>query len=183
MSGVRCRVSGCSSWLGGPGRRVRDLRSKKITFQAGMCMKTKDAVRSPRSEVRSRNASVAGTPALIPLLTPDSCFSRYEGASGDVVENKRRNDPKSEVEIGPAAGAPALTPGSLLLTPAFQEMKVHPEMLLKTKDGKKEGVRYQVSGVRKVSGSAARKNYVPSRNVYENKRTEVRSPKSKGICG
>jgi hypothetical protein len=39
-----------------------------------------------------------------------------------------------------------LTPGSLLLTPALQEMKVHPEMLLKTKEGKKEVVRYQVAG-------------------------------------
>ena len=95
-------------------------------FQAGMCMKTNDGVRSPRSEVRSRKAS--------------------------------------------AAGAPVLTPGSLLLTPSLQEMKVQPEMLLKTKDGKKEGVRYQVSGVRTVSESAERKNDVPSRNVYENTR-------------
>ena len=64
--------------------------NRKTTFQAGMCMKTNDTVRSPRSEVRSRRP--------------------------------------------PAAGAPILTPGSLLLTPVLQEMKVHPEMLMKTKD-------------------------------------------------
>ena len=46
--------------------------------------------------------------------------------------------------------------GSCLLTPVSctSKMKVQPEMLLKTKDGKKEGIRCQVSGVRKTSGSA-----------------------------
>ena len=44
--------------------------------------------------------------------------------------------PKSGVRSrkASAAGTPILTPGSLLLTPALQEMKVHPEMLMKTKD-------------------------------------------------
>ncbi len=153
MSGVRCRVSGCSSWLGGPGRRVRDLRSKKITFQAGMCMKTKNTVRSPRSEVRSRNAPVAGTPALIPsslLLTP--AFQEMKVHPEMLLKTKENiRSPKSKCPCGWYACS---DPSSLLLTPAFQDMKVHPEMLLKTKDGKKEGIRYQVSGVRKVSGSA-----------------------------
>ena len=84
--GIRSQVSGR-----GPG-----VRREKTTFQAGMCMKTNEGARSPRSGVRSRKAS--------------------------------------------AAGAHVLTPGSLLLTPVLQEMKVHLEMLLKTHD-REHGIR------------------------------------------
>ena len=55
--------------------------------------------------------------------------------------------PKSEVRRpktrgSGACGAPHS--GSLLLTPILQEMKVQPEMLMKTKDGKEK----KVSGIR-----------------------------------
>ena len=86
--------------------RVRERRGKKVinfsTFQPGMCMKTNDTARSPRSELRSRKAS--------------------------------------------AAGAPILAPGSLL-TPAFQEMTVQPEMLLKTHDREHGTREYGKRGV------------------------------------
>ena len=61
-----------------------------MKVQPEMLLKTKEGVRSPRSEVQSRETS--------------------------------------------AAGVPVLTPGSLLLAPVLQEMKVHPEILLKTHD-------------------------------------------------
>ena len=64
------------------------MGSEETTFQAGMCMKTNEDVRSPRSDVE-RLLRVARS---------------------------------------------ILNPGSLLLTPVPQEMKVHPEMLLKTKE-------------------------------------------------
>lgn len=60
-----------------------------------------------------------------------------EGATGDVVENKGR---PSEVRgrKASAAGPPVLTPGSLFLSPVLQEMTVHPEILLKTKEDERK---------------------------------------------
>ena len=90
VSGVRCKVSGCSSWLGSPGRRVRDVRSEKTTFQAGMCMKTNNTVRSPRSEVQSRKVFVACAPILTPsslLLTP--ALQKMKVQPEMLIENTR----------------------------------------------------------------------------------------------
>ena len=41
-----------------------------------------------------------------------------------------------------------LSPDSDLLSPALQKMKAYPEMCMKTKEGGKTGIRYQVPGVR-----------------------------------
>jgi hypothetical protein len=54
------------------------------TFQAGMCMKTNESVRSLKS--KGFCGSYADSDSW--LLTPDSCSSKNEGASGDVDENK-----------------------------------------------------------------------------------------------
>ena len=49
VSGVRCKVSGCSSWLGSPGRRVRDVRSEKNYVPSRNLYENKNP--SPKSEV------------------------------------------------------------------------------------------------------------------------------------
>ena len=63
--------------------------------------------------------------------------------------------------------------GSCLPTPVSctSKMKVQPEMLLKTKDGRKEGIRCQVSGVRKTSGSARGKTTFQAGMCMKTKRT------------
>ncbi len=72
--------------------------------------------------------------------------------SRNVYENKRElSDSQARSRKVSAFGAPVLTPGSFVLTPALQEMKGHPEMLLKTKDG----VRTPGSEVRSRMASAA----------------------------
>ena len=167
------------------------VRSEKTTFQAGMCMKTKNTVRGPKSEVGGHLPRCS--PSGSWLLTPDSCPSRNEGATGDVIENKRAgtrgtgiqdtgrvdSDFCSPWNIGPCGARRACAcdgisweraenkgmpepnhpsqiairqcPGSLLLTSVLQEMKVQPEMLLKTK----ESVRSPRSEVRSRRASAA----------------------------
>ena len=87
VSGARCQGARLDSEV--PAGGCGMARSQKTTFQAGMCMKTKEGVRSPG--VRSpKSKGVCGGCACSDsrLLTPDSCSSRNEGASGDVVENK-----------------------------------------------------------------------------------------------
>ncbi len=122
------------------------------------------------------------------LPAPDSCSSRNEGASGDVVENTRsgRRDTgtrdtgradsgfRSLRNAGPRGAGRACAgdgisreyaenkgttepnhrspiairqcPGSLLLAPVLQEMKVHPEMLLKTNDRENGTRQYGTRG-------------------------------------
>ena len=82
-----------------------------------------------------------------------------------------------------------LTPGSLLLTPALQEMKVHPEMLLKTKE---RGIRGHGNRGRSAPDSdswlltpdsCSSRNEGASGDVDENKgASEVRG-RSEGLCG
>ena len=70
--------------------------------------------------------------------------------------------------------------GSRLLTSdfGFAKTKVQPEMFLKTKDGGKQGTRRDVLGVPNGRVQRTTRNsYVPTRNIYENKRP-VRSPES-----
>ena len=70
--------------------RTGDDAERKTTFQAGMCMKTKNP--SPKSGVRSpKSKGLCGECADSDswLLTPDSCSSRNEGSSGYIYENKR----------------------------------------------------------------------------------------------
>jgi hypothetical protein len=86
-------------------------------------------------------------------------LSKIEGATGDVVENARSGSQDTGIrDTGRACACDgiswehaenkdtpepnrkspfgnALVPGSSLLTPALQKMKVQPEMLLKTKEG------------------------------------------------
>ena len=57
----------------------------KITFQAGMSMKTKDTVSRP---VQKRPRALRRDSDSW-LFTSDSCTSRNEGASGDLAENTR----------------------------------------------------------------------------------------------
>src|SRR5579862_5776718 len=56
-------------------------------------------------------------------------------------------------KLAGACGAVILPPVSCRLTPSPQEMKVHPEMFMKTKDRENQvsGARYRVSG-KKVRG-------------------------------
>ena len=67
-----------------PAGGLRTMRREKTTFQPGMCMKTKESVRSPESN--GLCGLCASTDSW--LLTPDSCASTNEGASGDIIENK-----------------------------------------------------------------------------------------------
>ena len=101
------------------------------TFQAGMCMKR--TVRSSGSGVSKHRRPTGYSGSW--LQSPDFCSSRNEGATGDVVENKREC-PEFRVQSlrNICHRRVILAPDSMLLTPVLQEMKVHPEMLLKTHD-------------------------------------------------
>ena len=122
----------------------------KIAFQAGMSVKTKETVPRPaprRPHARQRDAESW-------LLTPDSCSSRNEGASGDVDENKGRcpriefRSPKSKGLCGCCVCS-----DSCLLTPD-------------SCSSRNEGASGDVD-----------------ENKGECPRIEFRSPKSKGLCG
>ena len=59
-----------------------------------------------------------------------------------------------------AAGAPVLTPDSLLLTSALQEMKVRPEMLMKTNEPEHGTREYGTRGVQ-IPASALQETLAP----------------------
>jgi len=102
------------------------------------------------------------------LLTSDSCFSRNDGATGDVVENKgrvktrcaalgvrERKERSSWSGIGFARGRRGHSDCWLLNSDSCfsrQDMKVQPEMLLKTKEGGKQGARCQEEKGSEVRG-------------------------------
>ena len=101
---TRCQVSGArcqGAHLGWevPAGALETCGAKKTTFQAGICMKIRTPVRSPKSEGLSGGCADSDSR----LLAPDSCRSRNEGATGDVVENKRER-PKSGVRSQKSKG-------------------------------------------------------------------------------
>ena len=98
--------------------------SQEMKVQPEMLLKTNGRVRSPRRG---------------PKPSPcDPMPSSGDGSGGG---------PRSEVTSrkASAAGAPILTPGSLLLTPALQEMKVHPAILMKTQERRKSQITKKVN--------------------------------------
>ncbi len=154
MQGVRVPISTRRFRHSGFAR----VRIEKTTPHPGMYMKTKNTVRRPRSEVRSRKASATGAPVPTPgslLLTPTLQEVKVQPEMLLKTKESLRS-PRSEARSRKAltAGALVPTPGSLLLTPALQQMKVHPEMLLKTK----ESVRSPRPEGRSRKASAARAN-------------------------
>jgi hypothetical protein len=113
---ARCQVPGARCQGAHPdpeiqAGEVRAVRSEKTTFQAGMCMKTKDAVRSQESRTICHRQVI-------------------------------------------------LAPDSWLLTPVLQEMQVHPEMLLKTKD-RENGTRENGTRGMPILPSALQERWPP----------------------
>ena len=119
-----------------------------MTFQAGMCMKTKETVRNPRPEVRSRTIPTAGVLILTLGSRLLASFFENEGSSGYIDESKRTGKLDTGYGKWDAERAHSdswlLTSGSVL-----QKMKVHPEMLLKTKD-RESGIRGTGNGTRRT---------------------------------
>ena len=130
--GTRCEGTHFDSEVSASGQGT--VRSEKTTFQAGMCMKTK-RTRCQVSGARCQGARLGQEVPAGGCERPTSEKTTFQAGMCKKTKNTVRS-PRSEVRSskGPADGAPVLTPGSLLLTPALQEMKVQPEMLLKTHD-------------------------------------------------
>ena len=116
------------------------MPSAKTTFQAGMCMKTK-RTRCRVSGARCQGCSSSlGSPGRRVRDVRREYTTFQAGMCVKTKDTVRSSGSRVRSQKAPAAGAPILTPGSLLLTPVLQEMKVHPEMLLKTHD-REHGIR------------------------------------------
>ena len=105
------------------------------TFQAGMCVKTN---KRTRCQVRGTRREGAHLDSEVPAGRLGAVRSEKTTFQAGMCmkTNNRVRSPGSGVRSrkASAADSPILTPGSLLLTPVLQKMKVHPEMLMKTKD-------------------------------------------------
>jgi hypothetical protein len=118
-----------------PAGRLGAVRSEKTTFQAGMCVKTKKITRCQVRGARCEGAHLDSGVQAGRLGAVRSEKTTFQ-AGMCMKTNNRVRSPGSGVRSrkASAADSPILTPGSLLLTPVLQKMKVHPEMLMKTKD-------------------------------------------------
>ena len=125
------------------------MPSGKTTFQAGMCMKTNRRTRCQVPGVRCQGVHPDSQVQARGLATVRSEKPTFQ-AGMCLKTNDRVRSPRFEVRSrkASAAGAPVLTPGSLLLTPVLQEMKVQPEMLLKTHDREHGTREHGVRGVK-----------------------------------
>jgi hypothetical protein len=130
---------------------------KSCTNEAGMYMKKKieNKVSGARCEMSGREirlrSSKPGSPKAASRLPKNYVPSR------NVYENKGTLEPNHHSQI-----AIRQCLGSWLLAPVLQEMKVHPEMLLKTRDGKEKDGRYPVPGTPSRQGACWRR---PRRTV------------------
>ena len=113
-----------------------------------MLLKTKDRKneQAPTSVIPGRSV---GAPPESGMLAPDSwlltpAFQKMKVHPEMLLKTKERRNEQAPTSVIPGrpVGAPPesgmLAPDSWLLSPAFQKMKVHPEMLLKTKERRNE---------------------------------------------
>jgi hypothetical protein len=117
----------------------------KMKVDPAICMKTQETM--TKCHLKSRT------------------FAAIEPHWSDILgllEASRRSKVRSP--SGHALGAPILAPDSWLLAPDFcsSKMKVHPGICMIKKGRGKEGVRYQVSGVRKRARTSASEVRSPS---------------------
>jgi hypothetical protein len=102
-----------------------------------MSMKTKDRENGTRG-VPVLACAPQGTPAP----EEQGAHAPVTGYPGNVLKTKAL---QSQFTHRQSSFANALALGSLLLTPALQEMKVQPEMLLKTRQRKKSQITKKVN--------------------------------------